>query len=157
ITNDKATAGVPNVLRVRERDQAGNASSESSIVMTTDVVPPKPVTMNNFWTDNASGGGIVRWQPGGDPDVASYNVYYAAASNNPGGLPDGGTLNADAGYLMPDGGYIVPVGYTGFYASQGSSPIPVGVQTYATLDGLPNGAVTYVTVRAVDRAGNVGP
>lgn len=159
-TSGTMPQGFANVLQIREKDLAGNVSDPAQVTIIADTVPPQPVTLSNFWVDNASGSAVVRWQdptpPGPTNDISGYYVYYGAAPGNPGGLPDGGPGLPDGSYLFADGGYITPLNYNGFYATQGSSPVEVNGQMYATLDNLPNGALTYATVRAVDHAGNIG-
>ncbi len=145
----QAEQGLPNVLKVREVDLADNVGPEATVVLTTDVVPPKAVDLNNLWTDNRSGSAVVRWTRSVSADVTGYNVYYGAATGNAGGLSDGGSV-------LSDGGIVLPSGYYGLYADQGSSPVKMGNVDYATLTGLPNNSLTYVTVRPVDRAGNIG-
>ncbi len=155
-TDHTLARGLPNILQIRETDLAGNASEAAQLTMTTDIVPPQPVTMNTLWVDNASTTALIRWQKSASPDIAGYYVYYSASPAEPGGLPDAGSVWADGGNLYADGGYIIPNGYNGFYAAEGSSPVLVGDQNYVALNSLPNGSPTYVTVRAVDHAGNIG-
>ncbi|MBL9039113.1 MAG: hypothetical protein JNG84_11395, partial [Archangium sp.] len=140
-TSASAEAGTQNTIRLREVDAAGNASAEASIVLTTDIVPPRPVALSSFWVDNRSTSAVVRWQPrdGGSPDTVGHYIYYSAAPGYPG-----------------DGGTAPPLDYIGINASEGPSPILVGNTNSATLSSLANGGLTYVTVRPVDRAGNLG-
>lgn len=137
-----AESGTPNLIRVRELDQAGNASAEASVSLTTDVVAPRPVALKPGWVDNRSGSGAVFWLPldGGSPDTVAHLVYYDVV---PGFAGDGGT--------QP------PLGYLGTTASQGPSPVRVGPESNVVLSGLLNGGSTFVTVRAVDGAGNLSP
>lgn len=126
-----------NVLRVRARDLAGNVSPEASVVVTDDIKPPSPVTLNSLWVRNSSERGTVYWQKSVSTDVVGYNVYYANSTQ------------AASGYAL--------AGYTGTTALQGSSPVRVGDVGSVGLSGLSNGSALYVTVRPVDRAGNEGP
>lgn len=131
-----AERGLPNVLRIRELDQAGNASGEGSVVITTDIVPPQGVRLNNFWTDNGNGESTLYWHRSRSGDIAGYNIYYGAAPGTPAGTE--------------------PTGYVGSYAAQGPSPVRMGNVNRATLSNLPNAAMTFATVRPVDFAGNIG-
>ena len=121
-TDHTLARGLPNILQIRETDLAGNASEAAQLTMTTDIVPPQPVTMNTLWVDNASTTALIRWQKSASPDIAGYYVYYSASPAEPGGLPDAGSVWADGGNLYADGGYIIPNGYNGFYAAEGISP-----------------------------------
>ncbi|MDF1563633.1 MAG: carboxypeptidase regulatory-like domain-containing protein [Deltaproteobacteria bacterium] len=129
LASPSAETGVPNLLRIRARDLAGNVGPEGSVIVTTDINLPNAATANLAWVVNGNGSVTLHWQPGNSPDVVGYNVYYGPAS---------GTL-------------------TGQYAHQGPSPVRVGVTDRALLSGLVNGTQLFATVRPVDHAGNEGP
>lgn len=118
--------GIQNVLRLRAVDFAGNGSPEGSVVVTTDTNAPDVAVLNPRWVWNGDSRGTVYWQPSASPDVVSYRVYYGSASRQ----------------------------YSGLFADQGASPVTVGKAGALTLTGLANGSAVYVTVRAVDHAGN---
>ena len=123
-------AGYDNVLKVRAVDRAGN-SSESFVIVTTDISSPEAVTLNARWVSNGDKVGTLAWDGSRlTSDVVGYRIYYGTSS----GL------------------------YTGTYAAGGPSPIFVADPSAdrATLAGLLNSTQTYVTVRAVDHAGNEG-
>ncbi|HVE83003.1 MAG TPA: carboxypeptidase regulatory-like domain-containing protein, partial [Myxococcales bacterium] len=130
VSSGGAAAGVANVLRLRAVDLAGNASPEASVVVTTDVVPPLPITLSTVGVSNQSSAATLYWiRNGSDTDVAGYNVYYGPSSG----------------------------AYGGAYALEGASPIRVSASAGSfTLSGLTNGSTTYATVRPVDLAGNEG-
>jgi hypothetical protein len=128
-SNPSIDAGVPNLLRLRAVDRAGNVSPEASVIITVDERPPAPVALNRLWVRNASGKATIYWEPSPSPDVVGYRIYYGTA----------------------------PGDYSGLHATEGASPVLVGNQTSAVLSGLTNGAATYVTVRPVDHAGLEGP
>lgn len=130
-------AGLPNTLRLRAVDLAGNLSPESSVVITTDVVAPGSVTLSPFAIDNRDDESRIFWAPPSAPDLAGFRVYYG---RNPSGWAE------------------TPHTYNGSFATQGASPffVPVGTNS-SPLSGITNGTLAYATVRAVDRAGNESP
>lgn len=135
LVTSSAASGLPNVLRLRAVDLAGNVGPESSVTVTTDIVAPAGVSLNPRWVSNSVGQSTLYWQPSASPDVSGYRVYYGAAT-----VGASGSLSS----------------YNGQYATQGPSPVATGSTPSVTLSGLPNGAITFLTVRAVDHAGNLG-
>lgn len=101
-----------------------------------DIVAPEPVILNNFWTDNGNTESTMYWRRSDSSDVVGYNIYYGAAPGNPAAT--------------------LPTGYVGTYAAQGPSPVRFGDVNRATLSNLPNNAMTFATIRPIDRAGNIG-
>jgi hypothetical protein len=132
-SNSAVEAGVPNVLRIRAVDKAGNFSAEDSVVVTVDTSPPQKATLNAAWVDNGNGEATLFWTPSTSPDVKGYLIYYSGTT--------GGGVTAN---------------YKGTGAIQGDSPVFVPTtpaqQTFrATLSGVANGSPLYVTVTAVDQ------
>lgn len=134
VLSNATPSGVPNALRLRAVDQAGNVSPESLVVITTDIVPPGPVSLSTFAVDNRNDEASIYWSPSPDTDVVGYRVYYGR---------------------NPSSWAVTPHTYNGTFATQGSSPFLVGAEvTNTPLSGLTNGTLTYASVRAVDHAGN---
>ncbi len=126
-------AGTANVLKLRALDRAGNIGPEASVTITTDPVPPQAVQLSRVGVNNKATSATVYWQPldpVANPDVVGYRVAYGPA----------------------------PSQYFGTGAAEGPSPflLPAPASS-VTLSGLSPGTTTYVTVRAVDRAGNEAP
>jgi len=115
-----------NVLGIRTRDLARNASPGSLVTVTHDDVAPVPPAVTGLRTTASTV--LLEWAPSTSPDVASYRVLYGTA----------------------------PGEGSGVEADQGVSPVPVGAATSAQLSGLSPGTTYYVSVLAVDAAGNVG-
>jgi hypothetical protein len=128
LVSDSTPNGHPNALRLRAVDLAGN-TAESSVVITTDIVAPAPVTLNALWVSNGDRASTVYWTPGASTDVVGYNVYYGSSSGV----------------------------YNGKFADTGASPFPISSVSRVTLSGLINSSPTYVTIKPVDHAGNEGP
>lgn len=125
VASSAAVASTANVFKLRAVDRAGNTSPSSEVVVTTDVVPPAVPTLSQLGVQNFDGRGRVFWSQ--VSDAVSYRVHYG--------------LN-----LLP---------FDGTYADQGASGFTVAGGTgMVELSSLPNGAITYVTVQAVDAAGN---
>lgn len=128
--------GTLNVLRVRARDEADNLSDEAVVTVVGDSNLPdfNDTNVPNLvgqtpWVDNGDRRSTFHWKKSSSPDVTGYLVEYGSDTSS----------------------------MTGSFASEGISPIRVGDVSSFTLSGLPNEAPTYVRVRPVDRAGNVGP
>lgn len=115
-----------NVLGVRTRDLAHNASPGSLVTVTHDDIAPVPPAVTGLRTTATTV--LLEWAPSTSSDVASYRVIYGTA----------------------------PGEGSGVEADQGVSPVPVGAATSAQLSGLSPGTTYYVSVLAVDAAGNVG-
>lgn len=131
----EAPSGIRNELRLRAVDKAGNASPEAMVAVVYDIAPPGAVTLDEGWVSNQSGQATLVWLPPDaalSPDVVSYKVSYGPASRT----------------------------YNGVDAAQGPSPFAVAAsgtgQQSLKLTGLTNGSAVYLTVQAVDWAGNVG-
>ncbi len=127
-----------NTLRLRAVDKAGNASPEDTVVISWDNTRPNAPTLKNQWVDNATGRSTVSWLASASPDVANYRVHYGPVAGNTA---------------------VTPVtGFTGANAVEGLSPIQVSAtganDQSLTLTGLTDSTVTWVTVTAVDLAGN---
>lgn len=139
-------ANAENVLQVRARDRAGNASAESTTTVVHDDRAPGVVRHENAdgsfssWGDQGVDAGnrtiTLTWEPPADADVAGYRVYY--------------------GYVRTNNKAL----YTGVFANEGASPLDVGrpCSTRAnendcrfTLTGIPNGTEVWVNIVAYDR------
>ncbi len=127
-----------NTLRLRAVDKAGNVSTEDTVTISWDNTRPSPPVMKGQWVDNASSRSTVYWQASPSTDVTNYRVHYG---------PTQGTTS-----VTP------PIDFTGSNAVEGPSPILVpstGAADQAlALTGLTNSSVSYVTVTALDAAGN---
>ncbi len=133
IQNDGSEEGYRNELRLRAVDRAGNASAESSVLITADTNAPEPAIVDRRWVDNGNLRSAVYWQKPDAGDIEHYELYYNVTP-------------------------ITPL--SGAYANEGTSPIRVpanGDTMSTTLSGLVNGSSTYVQVIPVDRAGNRAP
>ncbi len=129
--NDGGETGVRNEFRLRARDDAGNLSGEARLIVHADTNPPDPITWRPEWIDNGDERATVYFQQSSSADIDHYDVYYGAAPT----FSD----TESAGF-----------------ANEGVSPVRIPPRANTTLSGLPNGATTYVRIRPVDRAGNVG-
>ena len=69
----------------------------------------------------------LAWDPSPGPDVVGYKLYYKSGTSS---LP-----------------------FTGTGAVQGASPVDVGSNLVASLSGLPDEQVHYISVTAYDSAG----
>lgn len=114
-----------NTLGVRARDQAHNYSSAATVRIVHDDLAPLPPYVTAVQTTRDTI--RIAWQPSASEDAVSYRVNY--------GMAPGDT--------------------SGNVAAQGPSPIDVGAANAFQLDGLLTGAGYYVSVVAVDEAGNV--
>jgi carboxypeptidase family protein len=116
-----------NVLGVRTRDAAHNVSTGTLVTVTHDDVAPAPPRLDAVTTSVDAV--TLRWTPSADTDVVNTLVYY-------------GNTAADL---------------SGVGAAQGASPVAVGsaVAAQYVLTGLATGTPYYLSVAAVDRAGNV--
>jgi hypothetical protein len=133
VVNDGSKEGFRNELRLRAVDSAGNASAESSVLITADTTAPEAAVVDSRWVDNSDRQVTVYWQKPDAGDIARYDVFYDSAP--------GATLS-------------------GTYAAEGISPIQVlatGDVMSSTLSGLTNQSATYVQIIPVDRAGNRAP
>lgn len=133
VKNDGSEAGFRNELRLRAMDQAGNASAESSVLITADTNAPEVATVDVRWIDNSNRQSTVYWQAPASPDVDHYDISYDSAPTPP---------------------------FAGAFAAEGVSPLHVtanGPTMNATLSGLANESITYLQIVAYDKAGNVSP
>ncbi len=128
LANTGAQLGTANDLQLRARDEAGNVSGVSSVLVTADTVPPAQVQTDPSWVDNTNGASTLYWQSSTQADVAYDLVAYGSSA----------------------------VDLTGSFASQGISPVRTPPVTNFTLSNLPNGSPVYVSVTPVDAAGNKG-
>jgi|GEM_PF-1892681 len=115
-----------NVLAVRARDEAYNVSDAAVVAIVHDDIAPLPPAIDGVEAD--ANKLAVAWTPSPSDDVVEYIVNY-------------GNLPGDDG---------------GQGSDQGDSPIAVGLTTSAQLTGLNTNTPYYISVQAVDAAGNVG-
>ncbi|MDP2344039.1 MAG: hypothetical protein Q8O67_23985 [Deltaproteobacteria bacterium] len=124
-------------MRVRALDNAGNASGDDVVTITLDTTPPTQPIMDALIPGDARL--FASWTPGGsanDQDIAGFRIHYMVS---PGGLQDcPSDLNE----------------YNGDLASQGASPVDVGLDTDIELTDLVNGVAFCVAVMAYDDADN---
>lgn len=120
-------ANQENTLGVRARDAAYNSSSGSVIRVTHDNTPPLAPTITS--TRSTLETISLTWSPSPSNDVAGYRVNYG---NGPGDL-------------------------SGTGAAQGPSPVDASLVGAFQLSGLTPGVTYYVSVVAVDAAGNPSP
>jgi hypothetical protein len=113
-----------NTVRIRAVDKAGNISGDDFVLVTHDDTPP--AKPSGVTLEAYSNTLRLRWSASLSADVAYYRVYYGTVSKL----------------------------YNGSGADQGVSPINIGLNTTVSLTGLPNGNRYFVTVSAVDLAGN---
>ena len=122
-----------NNLGVRARDRGGNVSSQDGVVITHDSIAPAYV---NATVSAGDGYVILQWPPSTSTDVAGYYVVYGFSNSTN------------------------PNQYTGTAASQGFSPInvglPCGIRNGVSfcsfeLTGLADGQQLYVNVLPYDK------
>lgn len=115
-----------NTLGVRARDAAQNVSNAALVTMLHDDTEPLPPALQGI--DSTADTVSVRWSRSPSADVVGYHLYYGSS----------------------------PDDLSGASADQGASPISVGDALQFQLSGLPPGTPVYVSVSAVDEAGNEG-
>src|SRR5206468_64853 len=71
VSDPTQAVGLPNVLRLRAVDQAGN-TAEASVVITTDIVAPTVASLNTLWVSNGDRTATVYWTPSAASDVVGY-------------------------------------------------------------------------------------
>ncbi len=114
-----------NVLGVRTRDLARNASAGTVVSVTHDDVAPVPPAITGLKTTATTAG--LTWTPSPSRDTVRYLVHYGTA----------------------------PGDVAGVGADQGVAPVEAGAATAFQLSGLSSGTSYYLSVSAVDAAGNV--